>query len=68
MAAHRKYNIQDLNVGETVLLNWRTGHDGTHMTANQLPLHIAVWREEKKHQKKFRREPCGMGLRVTRIE
>lgn len=67
MGRPRKYPIQSLKVGESVLLPWLAGQR-PNWEANQQPMHNSIYQEQRRFNKKFRKEGSAKGLFVTRIK
>jgi hypothetical protein len=62
----RKYPINDLAVGQSIILPWCVDNRGVR--TDQKSMHVAIHQEERKFQKKFRTQGSPAGLVVTRIK
>ncbi len=64
---NKKFPIQDLEVGQQVLLPWRSDSKGYPDPVKNASMNRAVRQEESRKGKKFERIPQAAGLLVIRI-
>lgn len=62
-----KYPIQDLQVGDSIVLPWQSDDRGKPDFKKNESMNRAVLQEQRRKGKKFNREPIGAGLKVTRL-
>lgn len=61
----RKYPLNSLAVGESVIIPWRLTADGR--IGNQKPIHDSIKQEERRYDRQFKTQGEKDGILVTRV-